>query len=62
MKAQPDFVSIADFCRRSSLGRTTVYREIERGNLAKPVRLTANRVGFPVEVVESWLASRKEAA
>lgn len=59
---QPDFVSIADFCRRSSLSRTTVYAEIERGNLPRPVRLSKNRVAFPAAAVDAWFASIMEAA
>lgn len=59
---QPDFVSIKDFCRRSTLSRTTVYEEVARGNLSKPVRLTENRVAFPASVVEAWFASRAEVA
>lgn len=62
MHIQPEFVSIADFCRRSSLSRTTVYNEIERGNLPRPVRLTENRVAFPAPVIDAWFAARMEAA
>ena len=59
---QPDFVSIKDFCRRSTLSRTTVYEEVARGNLPRPTRLTENRVAFPAPVVDAWFASRAEAA
>lgn len=59
---RPDFVSIRDFCRRSTLSRTAVYDEIERGGLPRPVRLTPNRVAFPAPAVDAWFASRLEAA
>lgn len=59
---QPDFVSIADFCRRSSLSRSTVYAEIERGNIPRPVPLSENRVGLPADQVEAWFAARRAAA
>ncbi|UQV19042.1 AlpA family phage regulatory protein [Brevundimonas albigilva] len=55
---QPDFISIGEFCKRSSLSRSTVYAEIERGNLARPIRLSANRVAFPAKAVDAWFASR----
>ncbi len=58
---KPDFVSIAEFCRRSSLSRTTVYAEIDRGNLPRPTRLTENRVAFPAPAVDAWFASREAA-
>ena len=56
------FVSIKDFCKRSSLSRGTVYNMVDRGEIARPVRLTENRVAFPAPVVEAWFASRGEAA
>lgn len=56
--ATPQFVSIADFCRRSSLSRSTVYAEIERGDLPKPVQLSKNRVGMKASEVEAWFAAR----
>jgi predicted DNA-binding transcriptional regulator AlpA len=56
------FVSIKDFCKRSSLSRGTVYNMVDRGEIARPVRLTENRVAFPAPVVDAWFASRGEAA
>lgn len=62
MRAQQEapvqFISIREFCRRSSLSRTTVYEEVARGNLPKPVRLTENRVAFPASVVDAWFEER----
>ncbi|WP_426046056.1 helix-turn-helix transcriptional regulator [Brevundimonas sp. TWP3-1-2b1] len=59
---QAQFVSIRDFCKRTSLSRGTVYNMVERGEIAKPVRLTENRIAFPAEVVDAWCASKLEAA
>lgn len=56
------FVSIKDFCARSSLSRGTIYNLVDRGELSPPVRLTKNRVAFPAPVVDAWFASRGEAA
>lgn len=56
------FVTIRDFCKQSTLSRASVYNEIERGNLPKPVRLTENRVAFPAPVIDAWFAARMEAA
>ncbi|HYC98484.1 AlpA family phage regulatory protein [Brevundimonas sp.] len=58
----PRFVSIPQFCERTTLCRQTVYNMIERGEIAPPVRLTPNRVAFPAPVVDAWFASRAEAA
>ena len=56
------FVSIKDFCRRSSLSRGTVYNMVQRGEIAPPQRLTENRVAFPAEVVDAWFASRPQTS
>lgn len=56
------FVSIPQFCERTTLCRQTVYNMIERGEIDPPVRLTRNRVAFPATVVDAWFASRAEAA
>ena len=55
----PEYVSIAEFCRRSSLSRGSVYNEIERGRLPPLHRLTESRVGLPAEGVEAWFAARR---
>ena len=56
------FVSIPDFCRRSTLCRQSVYNLIDRGELPRPVKISPNRVAFPAPVVEAWFASKREAA
>ena len=56
------FVSIPEFCRRSTLCRQTVYNLIDRGEIARPVKITANRVAFPAPVVDAWFASKMGAA
>ena len=58
MQSPDRFVSIIEFCRRSSLSRGTVYNLIARGDLPEPTRLTQNRVAFPARVVDDWFAQR----
>ena len=62
MEVPSRFVSLAEFARRSSLSRGSIYNEIERGNLPPPIRLTVNRVAFPADVVEAWFAERMRSA
>jgi len=52
------FVSILEFCRRSSLSRGTVYNMIARRELPEPTRLTPNRVAFPESAIDAWFAER----
>lgn len=56
-----DYVSIKAFSKRTGLSRGTIYNMVERGEIAPPKRLTVNRVAFPAEVVDAWLASREAA-
>lgn len=59
MQSPPErFVSFDEFCRRSSLSRATIYRLIDAGSVPRPVRLTDNRVAWPVEVVDEWMGAR----
>lgn len=62
MAQAPAFVSIKDFCKRSSLSRGTVYNMVDRGEIAPPKRLTENRVAFPAEAVDAWFATRPAVA
>lgn len=52
------FVSIKEFCQRSSLSRATVYNLIDAGELERPTRLSPNRVAFPESVVQAFFARR----
>ncbi|MBX9575895.1 MAG: AlpA family phage regulatory protein [Caulobacteraceae bacterium] len=56
------FVSLAEFSRRSSLSRGTIYNLVDRGDLPKPIRLTPNRVAFPAAVVDAWFTARVSEA
>ena len=62
MAEAASFISIPEFCRRSTLCRQSVYNMIERGEIGRPVKITPNRVAFPAPVVEAWFASKSEAA
>lgn len=55
---EPRFVSIPEFCRRTTLCRQTVYNMIERGEIERPVKITPNRVAFPSAVVDAWFAAK----
>lgn len=48
-------LSIEDFCRAVSLGRTRVFAEIKQGKLK--VRKVGRRTLIPVEEMERWLDS-----
>ncbi|MEW6539140.1 MAG: AlpA family phage regulatory protein [Pseudomonadota bacterium] len=61
LEAPDRYVSIKEFSHRSSLARSTVYRLIDAGEISKPRRLTAKRVGWPVDEIDAWMAARGAA-
>ena len=56
------FVSVKEFCARTTLSRGHVYYMIANGQLEKPARITERRVGWPAEQVERWIAERVNPA
>lgn len=42
---------------RTSLSKSTLYREIAAGRFPEPLRISPNRVAWPVAVIASWIAS-----
>lgn len=56
------FVSYRVLASTLGLSRATVVREVARGALPKPVRLSAGRVGFKVTDVMDVLAKREDPA
>ncbi len=55
------YVSFKELTHRTTLCRATIYNLVSRGDLAPPEKLTPRRVGWPVEVVDAWLATRSNA-
>ncbi len=60
-EAEPRVLPLREVCQRYALGRSTVYRMMDRGEFPRPVQLGPNRVGWRVEDLEEWLASRPAA-
>ena len=44
------------------VSRTTVWRLVQRGELPRPIRISAGVVGWRRSVIETWLAEREMAA
>lgn len=58
---EPDFISFKVVAARTGLSRATLYNLVDRGELPRPTRLSINRVAFPADAVEAWLAAKKGA-
>jgi len=53
-------LSISEFCKQFSVGRTKVYSEISAGRLA--VKKVGRRTIITAQAAESWLASLPEGS
>ena len=51
-------ITIAEFCSRASISRSTLYRLGTAGQLPRVVRCGKRRKGFMLLEVLSWLDSR----
>ena len=54
----PRFVGRAEVAEALGYSLKTLNREIKRGHVPRPVQLSPNRVGWPVEVIQKLLESR----
>lgn len=52
-------LNIKQVCTKCGLSRSTIYRLMDSGDFPKAVKLTAKRIAFRIEDIESWLATRK---
>jgi len=44
--------------KTTSISRTSIYRLMQKGQFPKPIRLSANRVGWLAEDIDNWLQQR----
>lgn len=54
------YVSVAGFCRRVGISRSTAYNLVKSGNLPEPQRVTPVRKGWPADVINAWIAARPD--
>jgi prophage regulatory protein len=47
---------------KTSKSRSSIYEDVRAGTFPKPVRIGPNRIAWPEAAVDSWIASRVEAA
>ena len=48
-------------CECVGLGRSTLYRMMDRGEFPRPVKLGAKANGWRKSDVQAWIAARSEA-
>src|SRR5439155_2846707 len=52
------YLRAREVCERVGLSRTTIWRQVRRGEFPTPRRLSANAIGWMASDVEAWIASR----
>lgn len=53
------FLRLSEVCDMVALTKSTIYREIKKGEFPKPRRLTAATSAWLRSEIEGWMNSRK---
>lgn len=56
-----EFLSVKEVQRKTGLGRSTIYDQMERGDFPLSYKITRKKVGWKLSEVEAWIASRENA-
>jgi prophage regulatory protein len=52
---------LPEVCQKTGLARSTIYALAQRGEFPKPIKITSQASGWPLEVVDGWIADRISA-
>ncbi|MDE9430059.1 AlpA family transcriptional regulator [Xenorhabdus bovienii] len=63
---QHSFIKIPEVCRRTGLGKSTIYKYISEGKFPKQIKVGSHASAFVESEVDTWInrriiASRTEA-
>jgi prophage regulatory protein len=61
VREHPKFLCCAEVEDMTGLSRSTIYRQIPKGEFPAPYQLSAGRVGWKEAEVEDWIERRKRA-
>lgn len=54
-------LNIGDVATRLSVGRTTIYKLVKLGKLAKPVGISSRRVGWRERDIDAFISSLNDS-
>ena len=57
----PKLLRLPDVTHHTGLSKATIYRLIKSKRFPKPVKLADRAVGWRLEQIEAWIASRESA-
>lgn len=58
---EANFISFKEIQQITGMSRSTIYRQVKRGNFPKPRAISERKVGFLQVEFESWVEDRKIA-
>jgi predicted DNA-binding transcriptional regulator AlpA len=59
---QTAFYALPQVSRITTLSRATIYRGVNKKTFPQPVRISANRIAWPVDAIHAWAAAKMGAA
>jgi prophage regulatory protein len=58
---ESNFISFKEVQEITGMSRSTIYRQVKRGNFPKPRSISERKVGFLQKEFETWFEDRKIA-
>lgn len=60
MEVGERFIRLDELISKTGLGRSTIYRMIDKGEFPKPINITSNKVAWLQSEVTEWMKSKVE--
>lgn len=60
MEQQERFIRLDELMNKTGLGRSTIYRMVDKGEFPKPINLTSNKVAWLQSEVNDWMKKKVE--
>lgn len=60
MEAAERFIRLDELMNKTGLGRSTIYRMIDKGEFPKPINLTSSKVAWLQSEVTEWMRTKVE--
>lgn len=61
IRPERQILRVTDLMALLGLSRTTIWCLRRAGKLPQPIRLSANAIGWPADVIHQWLAKLPKA-
>ena len=55
-------LKLSEVCQRTAMGKTSIYRKIEKGEFPAPVQISPKMVRWKKSEIDAWIASLSKVA